>query len=258
MKCSKCGFISFDYLSTCKKCGTNLSQARSGLGFSDSMPSPPAFLKALVEDVSSTAGEGTRREAKASAISRPSSEAAPTPGDEISLNGLLADESLSVALDAHEDTDQWEIDHSWLDELDEPASAESLEGTDDLVLELIDDEGTGKGSAPGAYQDVSLETGDDQRLPAWELHLDEGLEDTFLEDLPIETGPTAALEREPEGSQAESGQEAAETEFSLAEFDDDVDDLVLGLDDDEADLLTLVDDDLPTEKNKSQTRSESG
>ena len=145
------------------------------------MPSPPALLKALVEDVSSTAGEGTRREAKAAAISRPGSEAAPTPGDEISLDGLLADESLSVSLDAHEDTESWAIDHSWLDELDEPASAESLEDSEDLVLELIDDEGTGKGSAPGSYQELSLESGDNQGLPAWELQLDEGLEDMRLE-----------------------------------------------------------------------------
>jgi hypothetical protein len=258
MKCSKCGFISFDYLSTCKKCGTNLSQARSGLGFSDTMPSPPAFLKALVEDVSSTAGEGIRREAKAPAVSRPSSEAAPTPGDEISLGGLMADESLSVSLDDHEDTEQWAIDHSWLDELDEPAAAESLEDNRDLVLELIDDEATGEDSATDSYQKVSLDSGDDQGLPAWELQLDEGMEDMLLEDLPLETESTAALETEPEGSQAEYGQEAAETEFSLAEFDDDVDDLVLGLDDDEADLLTLVDDDLPTEKIKPQTGSEPG
>ena len=50
MKCAKCGFISFDYLASCKKCGTNLNQARTVLGFSDVKPEPPPFLKALVEE----------------------------------------------------------------------------------------------------------------------------------------------------------------------------------------------------------------
>jgi len=32
MKCPKCGFTSFDYLDTCKKCGTDVSAVRSMLG----------------------------------------------------------------------------------------------------------------------------------------------------------------------------------------------------------------------------------
>lgn len=32
MKCPKCGYTSFDYLETCKKCGTDLSDIRALLG----------------------------------------------------------------------------------------------------------------------------------------------------------------------------------------------------------------------------------
>lgn len=32
MKCPKCGYTSFDYLDSCKKCGTDLSNARAMLG----------------------------------------------------------------------------------------------------------------------------------------------------------------------------------------------------------------------------------
>ncbi|HAA03318.1 MAG TPA: hypothetical protein DCE18_08100 [Syntrophobacteraceae bacterium] len=50
MKCVKCGYISFDYLSVCKKCGVSLNQARSGLGFLESKPEPPEYLKALLNE----------------------------------------------------------------------------------------------------------------------------------------------------------------------------------------------------------------
>jgi hypothetical protein len=256
MKCSKCGFISFDYLSTCKKCGTNLSQARSELGFSESVPAPPAFLKVMLEDVGSVGADVTRRETKAAATARSGSEAAPAPGDEISLDGLLTDEALSLP-DAHEDGGEWTIDHSWLEELDESDSAELLEGSDDLVLELGDDAGTGEASAPGSEREVWKASGDDQRSPALELHPDEGLDDMLLEGFPRKTAPTAAVGKAAEGAPVKPGQATAEAEFSLAEFDDDADDLVLGLDDDEVELLTLDDDDLPTDQKKARSGRES-
>lgn len=48
MKCHKCGFVSFDYLSECRKCGINLEGARSLLGLMDFKPSMPFFLGAMI------------------------------------------------------------------------------------------------------------------------------------------------------------------------------------------------------------------
>lgn len=48
MKCHKCGFVSFDYLSECKKCGINLEGSRSLLGMMDFKPSMPFFLGAMI------------------------------------------------------------------------------------------------------------------------------------------------------------------------------------------------------------------
>jgi hypothetical protein len=48
MKCHKCGFVSFDYLSDCKKCGVNLEGSRSLLGLMDFKPTMPFFLGAMV------------------------------------------------------------------------------------------------------------------------------------------------------------------------------------------------------------------
>jgi hypothetical protein len=48
MKCHKCGFVSFDYLSDCKKCGVNLEGSRSILGMLDIKPTMPFFLGAMI------------------------------------------------------------------------------------------------------------------------------------------------------------------------------------------------------------------
>ncbi len=48
MKCHKCGFVSFDYLADCKKCGVNLEGSRSILGMLDIKPTMPFFLGAMI------------------------------------------------------------------------------------------------------------------------------------------------------------------------------------------------------------------
>lgn len=50
MKCTKCGFVSFDYLSECTKCGINLTAAREALGFSGKKSSVPFFLGSLLKE----------------------------------------------------------------------------------------------------------------------------------------------------------------------------------------------------------------
>jgi hypothetical protein len=48
MKCIKCGYVSFDYLSECKKCRTSLTAARNGFGFSGAKPAVPFLLGSLL------------------------------------------------------------------------------------------------------------------------------------------------------------------------------------------------------------------
>lgn len=50
MKCHKCGYTSFDYLSECKKCGVDLTSVRDGLGFWAVKPTVPFFLGLLLKD----------------------------------------------------------------------------------------------------------------------------------------------------------------------------------------------------------------
>jgi hypothetical protein len=57
MKCTGCGFINFDHLSKCRKCGGDLSAVRRALGLVDFRPSPPFLLKSLLEDSEQPAPE---------------------------------------------------------------------------------------------------------------------------------------------------------------------------------------------------------
>jgi hypothetical protein len=50
MKCVKCGYFSFDYLSECKKCRTKLGEERQRLGFSGLRPAIPFMLGSLLRD----------------------------------------------------------------------------------------------------------------------------------------------------------------------------------------------------------------
>lgn len=50
MRCDKCGYISFDYLSECKKCRTSLTSAREGFGFFYGRPAVPSLLGSLLSD----------------------------------------------------------------------------------------------------------------------------------------------------------------------------------------------------------------
>lgn len=50
MKCQKCGYTSFDYLSQCRKCGADLATIRDALGFDSAKPAIPFLLGALLRD----------------------------------------------------------------------------------------------------------------------------------------------------------------------------------------------------------------
>jgi hypothetical protein len=57
MKCTGCGFINFDHLSKCRKCGEDLSAVRKALGLMDFRPNPPFLLKSLLAEGDQPAAE---------------------------------------------------------------------------------------------------------------------------------------------------------------------------------------------------------
>lgn len=50
MRCPKCGFNSFDYLSECRKCGADLTKTRQELGFKSGKPAMPFLLERLLKE----------------------------------------------------------------------------------------------------------------------------------------------------------------------------------------------------------------
>lgn len=48
MKCAKCGYVSFDYLSECKRCRTSMTAVRDGFGFMAGKPAVPFLLGSLL------------------------------------------------------------------------------------------------------------------------------------------------------------------------------------------------------------------
>ena len=67
MKCDQCGFVSFDYLSECRRCSADLTGTREQLGFSSLKSEVPFLLGALLkggsqrDGLTEPAGGGKRR-----------------------------------------------------------------------------------------------------------------------------------------------------------------------------------------------------
>jgi hypothetical protein len=198
MKCAKCGFISFDYLAACKKCGTNLNQARTGLGFSDVKPEPPPFLKALVEEGGPAGSEVTARESKTMGDAALKIEQAVAEGPAVTraTSSAPAQAGTSGAATVEEQPDEWAMDSKWLEEFDKKSMADMPE-VDDLILELVDDDIPSRAVTEDLEAPMDLSRG----LPSLDLHADDSLDDLVFEDVAS----------------------AAEAEFSLAGAADDLD-----------------------------------
>ncbi len=82
MKCPKCGFIGFDHLSTCAKCGKELDSVRRDLNLFDFAPAVPAFVLEAVLAL-------TQRSVGASAAAAAVSMAAGEPGASLDLLGEI-------------------------------------------------------------------------------------------------------------------------------------------------------------------------
>jgi hypothetical protein len=144
MRCTKCGFVSFDYRSECGKCGTGLSEARDILGFSSTKPEIPFLLGGLLKDYEPSVSE---EQPAAAANVAPSFDF----GDD--LGGFRQVEEISHVPDAPSlNPDEGEEDYSLLDLSDEELellidkdSPDGAEKRPDFLMDLDSDE---KSSAP--------------------------------------------------------------------------------------------------------------
>ncbi|MCE5333497.1 MAG: hypothetical protein LLG06_02810 [Desulfobacteraceae bacterium] len=160
MKCTKCGYFSFDHLSECKKCGTNLSGVRDALGFSAAKPSIPFFLGSLLKDYQQPASMDSPTAETASAVA-PAFDF----GDETEIGGgyrlVMPESDVEMAAETVPNPEEGEEDFSLLDLSDE-----------ELEL-LIDKNASVPAEGKGAEAPLEIET---EKAPAgeFELAMDEG------------------------------------------------------------------------------------
>lgn len=92
MKCPKCGYVSFEYLDTCRKCGRDLSQFKDAVGIAAFAPGVINVLKYAEGSEEDEAGEAEASEAATFTIE----EAVPEPIQETALGHHLYSPAISV------------------------------------------------------------------------------------------------------------------------------------------------------------------
>jgi hypothetical protein len=122
MKCTKCGFVSFDYLSECTKCGINLSAARDTLGFSGKKSNVPFFLGSLLKEYVKPPAADNKD------LTEDSSTPSFDFGDESELNGSFGNAEQAVMTVAAEQTAA------------SASTTEPLETEDFSLLDISDEE----------------------------------------------------------------------------------------------------------------------
>lgn len=205
MKCIKCGYFSFDYLSECKKCRASLTQVRQLLGFSGLRPEVPEMLTSLLRNYAPPP-------AQEAAVAEPSISASLDfeDGLEMAPHEAVEETPEVIAAPAVDVRDEAEEDFSLLD-----LSDEELE----LLIETPSDSAEAAAPAAAPLQDTgeadfvipdSLSP-DEPVFPAMKIELpkeeehaaeaeDGGLELIFdADDLPPELEEEHAAEDEDEG-----------------------------------------------------------
>jgi len=128
MRCAKCGYISFDHLSECRKCHASLTGIRDDFGFFHGKPLAASFLDSLLSGYEPPApGPVTEGEAVAQFVAEEGA------GRAMRLEELAREEETSSAAAAERDES---VDFSLLDLSDDEL---------DLLIKRVSVEGEEKG-----------------------------------------------------------------------------------------------------------------
>jgi hypothetical protein len=174
MRCSKCGYVSFDHLNNCPKCSKDLSAAREDLNLLDFTPDVPFLLGSLVGEME---GGGAQQELSLTqetelelgglGTSEPyASEGIDLGGlevpsednssDEVSLSEIAMDDLETIEASALADAEGGELQLDDLAELSTEGSSAAEEDEGFLGLE-IESEGESFEDLGGFEDEISLE-----------------------------------------------------------------------------------------------------
>ncbi|SMC25214.1 hypothetical protein SAMN02746041_02250 [Desulfacinum hydrothermale DSM 13146] len=196
MKCTKCGFVSFDYLEACKKCGTDLSSVRQELNLFDFRPEVPAFvakaIKALMNPLVPQPEETVPEEASEIVLDE-------IPELDLTAQTSTEDGELTLQLLDEEDGEELSIPEAETESVP-TAPLEDVEG-DELVLDLgaLEEEEVSQNAEPALPQgDLAVEEAPSDEAPGedevvYELAEEEQLADESLDQLRRELESVDAL-----------------------------------------------------------------
>ncbi|UCG22262.1 MAG: hypothetical protein JSU80_06720 [Deltaproteobacteria bacterium] len=174
MRCSKCGYVSFDHLNNCPKCSKDLSTVREDLNLLDFRPEVPFLLGSLVGEMEGGGGQQelsltqeTELELGGLGMGEPSASEGIDMGDleipsednssdEVSLSEIALDDLETIEASSMGDAEGGELQ---LDDLAELSSGDSSAAEEDegfLGLE-IEADGDSFGDLGGFEDEISLE-----------------------------------------------------------------------------------------------------
>ncbi|MCL7486905.1 MAG: hypothetical protein M8357_01860 [Desulfobulbaceae bacterium] len=217
MRCPKCGFISFDLIESCVKCGKNIADAATGLHGTVAGVAPPVFLRmpgeeATVVDAEEPLDFGTDTEEETVDFSF-DEESSGQQGEEVELNlGEMDDTAPEIDFGGETagDEEAPEIDLGFDEEVvEEPQTEESIDISDLGPSEEVEETPSQEflEEEPEATVEETAAAGAGQ-----------GLEDLKVEGIDLESTPGAP----------DSGKvmPSVKTGTALDDFDIDLGDLI--------------------------------
>ena len=199
MKCSKCGYISFDYNQVCPKCNKEISADQGKLDLPSFRPDPPSLLGALT---------GEQNESSVNLNIDPASVMAAQGEADADLDDSLVMDSQEMSLDEEEDLDI-SLDTEDTGEFEEIVEEEITESVSDYETEGDDEE------ISLDLEDFSIEESESEKTAPMEPATEEEGE-TF--DIDID----ALTTEEPKDSEV-SGADDEESAVDLEDLDLDLD-----------------------------------
>ena len=231
MKCTKCGYMSFDFNQVCPKCSKDVSDVRDKMGLPAYRPSPPALLGALVGEADdSSIGLGLEG---GGGLASAGVDMSPEDSQAIEAMEEAFQDSQSLELPSQEASDDLDIADLITVSPEDIAESEAELGGDDLASLDLGEE-TVAAPDEAAEEDVALDI-EDLELDAepaldesQELDLDlepdlgeEALEPIGEDDLSLDEGDTEAIDiSDVDDLTAHDGETAVQGEEDAVDIED--------------------------------------
>jgi hypothetical protein len=207
MKCSKCGYISFDYNQVCPKCNKEISGDQGKLNLPAFRPDPPSFLGALT---------GEHNESQVNLSIDSGSVMGGQDEEDADLEDSVVMESEEMSLDDEEDLDI-SLEAEDTGEFEEPAEDVITESVSDFDIEGDDEE------ISLDMDDLSTEESESEEIAPMESVVDEEQDEGELDLDELQVDETGQFKISTPDEPDEPVDKGDEIEMDLEDLDLDLD-----------------------------------